>query len=159
MVLGEEMTTGYRIDKLIPIPKKRKSGIGRTPIYPFGRMKVGDSFFVPIKNATSKRIYNTSYQYTTRHGGSPRFIVRIVEGGCRCWRIEDKVKFPVSPRLSPDGTYYICDHCRREWKPGVDPGCPECAAAWDEIQCSTCGHTLVGGVCPVVGCASASKLI
>ena len=44
-------------------------------------------------------------------------------------KYRNKTIYPVSPRLSPDGTYYICDHCGREWLPGKDPGCKECKAA------------------------------
>lgn len=38
--------------------------------------------------------------------------------------------FPSSPRLSPDGTYCICDQCHREWKPGESPNCESCDAAF-----------------------------
>ncbi len=48
------MTIGYRIDKGVPIPKSKQKGSGRNTIYPFGRMQVGDSFFVPLTKATPR---------------------------------------------------------------------------------------------------------
>ncbi len=154
------MTIGYRIDKGVPLPKSAQKGGGRKPVYPFGRMEVGDSFFVPLTKATPHRIYNTAYQYTKRHGGSPKFKVRVVEGGCRCWRVKDDVvSYPAILRLSPEGTHYICNTCNRQWFLGEYPGCTPCQAAWNKVSCRFCGHKLVGGVCPVVRCAGAAKLI
>ncbi len=40
--------------------------------------------------------------------------------------------YPSVPRLSPDGRYWICDQCGREWGPGMAPGCDPCAKAFDE---------------------------
>ena len=121
----------YKINKNIPITNIRK-GKGRPSTYPFAEMQVGDSFFVSIKDKRPRMVGNAANQYTRHHGGSPKFITRSVDGGSRCWRIPDAAHpvYPFSPRLSPDGTYYICDRCDRTWMPGSNPGCPECAAAF-----------------------------
>lgn len=42
--------------------------------------------------------------------------------------------YPYPPRLSPTGMQYVCDQCQRRWLPGADPGCPECNAAFVELE-------------------------
>ncbi len=59
---------------------------------------------------------------------SPERQARIKAGADRLEA--DIVEYPVAPRLSPDGTYWICNQCERTWMLGKDPGCPECADAW-----------------------------
>lgn len=36
---------------------------------------------------------------------------------------------PFPPRLSPDGSHWICDQCGREWGPGSFSGCGPCELA------------------------------
>jgi RNase P subunit RPR2 len=48
-----------------------------------------------------------------------------------------KPRYPSEPRLSPDGKEVICDQCQRRWKPGQDPGCAECAAAFEAMEKNT----------------------
>ena len=38
--------------------------------------------------------------------------------------------FPSSPRLSPDGAFFVCDQCGREWHGAKSPGCAPCAEAF-----------------------------
>jgi hypothetical protein len=38
-------------------------------------------------------------------------------------------KYPVSPRLNPQGDGYICDECGREWGPRETSGCDLCREA------------------------------
>lgn len=40
-----------------------------------------------------------------------------------------RIEYPVSPRLKPDASGYICDECGREWKTGETSGCKPCADA------------------------------
>lgn len=49
------------------------------------------------------------------------------------WTPPPDKKYPSEVRLSPDGKHNICDQCHRTWKPGDDPGCPPCAAAWERL--------------------------
>ena len=42
--------------------------------------------------------------------------------------------YPVSPRLSPTGTHYICDHCGRKWLAATPSRCHECNLAFDIIH-------------------------
>ncbi len=42
------------------------------------------------------------------------------------------IDYPVQPRLSPDGTKYICDQCGRMWALGATSDCPPCMKAVDE---------------------------
>ncbi len=66
---------------------------------------------------------------------SPERQARVKAGADRLEA--EIVAYPVAPRLSPSGTYYICDQCERSWMPGNDPGCPECAAAWTRAEQGT----------------------
>lgn len=73
----------------VRIPKRKKAG--RQPIYPFGRMKKGDSFFLPLGGRTGKHpIHAAAYNYQRRH---PEFThtIRTVEEngerGVRIWRL------------------------------------------------------------------------
>ena len=47
--------------------------------------------------------------------------------------VEESPVYPSVPRLSPDGLRCVCDQCGREWDTGADPGCAECAAAWERV--------------------------
>ena len=64
--------------------------------------------------------------------------VRALRAGCvvgdRGLReVEEPPVYPSVPRLSPDGLRCVCDQCGREWDMGADPGCAECAAAWERV--------------------------
>lgn len=75
----------YKIEKGIDRP--RRGGYGR---YPFSKMEVEDSFFVPkesddsIKNITANA-HNWSKKF---YNGERKFSYRKVDGGHRIWRIK-----------------------------------------------------------------------
>ncbi len=76
----------YLIDKNIPItPKGGNAGLGRPRIYPFHKMKRGDSFYVN-GGATSSSISAAACGYAGKYGG--KFSVRAEKEGVRCWRIK-----------------------------------------------------------------------
>ena len=66
-----------KIDVGIPVPTINTK-------FPFLKMQVNDSFFIPGREA--KDFTSTAYSCGIKHG--MKFAVRTVKGGCRCWRIE-----------------------------------------------------------------------
>lgn len=74
----------YAIEKGIPAPDMR-SVRKKLAKYPFAKMKVGDSFFVPEGKLT--RI-STSMAYFHNHNKPKRVTARTIEGGVRIWRIK-----------------------------------------------------------------------
>jgi hypothetical protein len=75
-----EVHMEFKIDKGVPIPSKQRTE------YPWGRMEVGDSFFVE-KDEQGRRLA-TAVKAVNRRVKNKKFIVRKVLGGYRCWRIE-----------------------------------------------------------------------
>lgn len=87
--------TQIKIEKNKPIPAIRR----RRTIYPFGEMKVGDSFALPlggaikfpgnngVKDITYSRLAGAAHGYGRKH--SRKFAVRTIkdEGVVRCWRV------------------------------------------------------------------------
>lgn len=67
----------FPIERGIPYPKPR-----RLSRYPFAAMEVGESFFVPGRNALHMRSCAGWHQ---RNG--KQFLSRDVDGGARVWRI------------------------------------------------------------------------
>jgi hypothetical protein len=67
----------FPVEKGVPIP------LGRDK-YPWERLDVGDSFFVPGKTLRSLA---TQTSYAGKRFGR-RFRIRLVDGGVRIWRIE-----------------------------------------------------------------------
>jgi hypothetical protein len=65
------------IESNIPLPPASKK-------YPFGQMKVGDSFFVPD---TTPALVSGSRSYWTRKTGA-KYAARTVDGGVRFWRVK-----------------------------------------------------------------------
>jgi len=70
----------YALDTSVPIPKVRK---GRPFKYPFNRMKVGQSFLVPMDKAHSVKVCAS---YHTRRGLGV-YRTRATSKGLRIWRI------------------------------------------------------------------------
>ena len=67
--------TEIKIETGFPVPIRTRAK------YPWAEMKVGDSFFVPVKvpsdiNITGARL-NTGF----------KFVRRTVDGGVRVWRV------------------------------------------------------------------------
>lgn len=69
----------YKIEKAIPIPKAEQ---GRKQMYPFGEMKVGDSFTFPEEKLGS--VSQSAHTYGYRNG--VKFSVR--KKHLRVWRVE-----------------------------------------------------------------------
>lgn len=72
----------FPVESDIPVPKRMRAGSK----YPFVKLEVGDSFFVPKESQRAKIVRNAADDYAKRHG--VKFRVLQVEGGCRCWRVE-----------------------------------------------------------------------
>lgn len=72
----------YEIKKNVPIPAA--AGGGRPSKYPLAKMSTGDSFTVPIADATGKQVRMAVAAYGRRHGVG--FAIRDVEGGTMVWR-------------------------------------------------------------------------
>lgn len=71
------------IEKGIPIPRFVN---GRPLIYPFGDMKIGDSFFVPdVKKRFS--IYSQLRHFNERNAKNIKVVQRRESNGVRVWRI------------------------------------------------------------------------
>lgn len=78
MTLDElEAEQEFSVEHGIPIKFMRK--------YPFHKMAVGDSFFVPDGKWPGRTLANAAYFYGKTTG--TKFSVRKVDGGARCWRI------------------------------------------------------------------------
>jgi len=82
------------IERGHPVPAPRSRGM--KPIYPFGKLKVGESFSVPIlgeryegsNDKALQRVMCAAAVWKRRKGGGLDFTTRIdrVEGVVRCWR-------------------------------------------------------------------------
>lgn len=70
----------FVIENDVPLPES-----ATRQKYPFGELKVGESFVVP--GVKSKQISGTAAQYSRRHG--IRLIVRAEGEGVRVWRGPD----------------------------------------------------------------------
>lgn len=66
----------FEIEKEIPIPTARNRRL-----YPWTKMKVGDSFFVPNQPGIDKNLRSSARYYGLK------VCIRNVEGGFRVWRI------------------------------------------------------------------------
>lgn len=82
----------YKIDKNIKIPPQAQRG--EAPKYPFKKMKIGDSFFIPNSHIeenrrTARRIISAGVVYKKRNSLTQKdfkLTTRIYEDGVRCWR-------------------------------------------------------------------------
>lgn len=77
------------------LPKPRVKNISHPLVknnpYPWGKLKVGDSFFVAIEHYTPQRqssIKSNGNEWSERHDKTIKFTTRKVDGGVRVWRIE-----------------------------------------------------------------------
>ena len=75
------MKTEFKIDKGVPLPQPRRK-------YPLDKMKVGDSFFLPVETPRTKVIDNRirSTLYSTSRNQNIHITIRKVQGGFRVWR-------------------------------------------------------------------------
>ena len=69
----------YKIESGIPKP----GWASHKCIYPFGDMKVGDSFLVTVEDAG--KVSSAASKYGALH--KKRFSTRTVDGGIRIWRV------------------------------------------------------------------------
>lgn len=101
------MSDNFKIEDGIDVTPINRS-VGEASKYPFGDMKAGQSFLVPVDvpaNVTdpaekaqvfkekarqlSNRLSGATRRFR-KHNPSANFAVRTVEGGIRVWRLEDK---------------------------------------------------------------------
>lgn len=82
----------YEIEKGVEMPAAVNSG-GRKAKYPWAKMEIGDSFFVPANGCSMRnvqdRFASAAAQWAKRHGS--KFATRQVkepEPGVRVWRVE-----------------------------------------------------------------------
>lgn len=71
-----------RIEKLVPMQSSR--GVGRPAKYPFGKMDVGDSFFLEADKKQIACARAAMGAFGFRHG--KKFSSRAHPGGVRIWR-------------------------------------------------------------------------
>jgi len=80
----------YKIEKGVPMERKRNNVVR----FPFDKMKIGDSFFVPEKDQApfyvQASVYSAANSYNRFHGTKLRMSTRKEKGGVRVWRIADK---------------------------------------------------------------------
>lgn len=77
-----------KIDKNIELPPRKtkmKHTRKRVPFYPFAKMDVGDSFFVPEKLKTQKKV-GAIIEYYKKKFPNKKFVYRTVPNGSRVWR-------------------------------------------------------------------------
>lgn len=70
-----------KIERGIPIPLRNSE---RESVYPFAKMKIGDSFKVARDKAQSVRASANSFGIKHKR----KFVVRKIERGYRCWRVK-----------------------------------------------------------------------
>lgn len=70
-----------KIERGIQIP----AVYGQYSKYPFGQMRVGDSFQIPDDQ---QAVRQAASQYARRHNKAMKFSVRKYEDHYRCWRVK-----------------------------------------------------------------------
>lgn len=75
----------YQIEQGHAVPDKARRGNG-TPVYPWGQMEIGDSFFVPDVSGTRRRAVTVRACEAHRKTGF-KFCTRSENTGARVWRI------------------------------------------------------------------------
>lgn len=80
----------YKVEKGIKMARKKDA----SSRFPFDKMKVGDSFFIPKEDqdplAVPASIYSAANSYNRTHGTKIKMSVRKNELGTRVFRIQDK---------------------------------------------------------------------
>jgi hypothetical protein len=80
----------YKVDKGVQMQRKRNIAAR----FPFDKMKIGDSFFIPKEDqdplVVPPSIYSAANSYNKTHGTKIKMAVRKEEGGTRIFRIQDK---------------------------------------------------------------------
>lgn len=76
--------TEYKIEKRIPIPARIYGGAGRPEKYPWGSLRVGESFFVGDRSIQT--VSSAAGFAAERHNA--KYTCRTVDGGVRVWRVK-----------------------------------------------------------------------
>lgn len=78
----------YEIERGIPFPGKQRTATGRRPTYPFARLEVGESFFVPSRAASfSKESKLCAALHKARQIMGHNFAWSPENGGYRIYRL------------------------------------------------------------------------
>ena len=80
-VLNAPPRDGWKIESDIPIPMSRAGRPGGGSKYPWHILEIGQSFFVP---GTKNNVTGIPVELKRR---GYRITTRVVDGGCRVWRI------------------------------------------------------------------------
>lgn len=76
----------YQIESNVKQPKRHPA---RRSKYPFGHLRVGQSFYVEAGDISdSQSIRLAAWRAGKRFDPERKFSVRLVEGGVRVWRVE-----------------------------------------------------------------------
>jgi hypothetical protein len=75
----------FPISSKIPLPPRANS----TGRYPLRALQIGESFFVPAKDAgeEGRTLYQAASNFRVRFKSTHRFSIRKVKGGFRAWRV------------------------------------------------------------------------
>jgi len=93
MKIGLDEETGILIQGNVPLPEDRRANVK----YPFGKMKVGDSFFITVPEGDNadrlkNRLSQASRTFGKRQDPERKYILRTrLENeisGVRVWRTE-----------------------------------------------------------------------
>lgn len=79
------MIEEFVLETNIPIPPSRSSTRAPYIAWPFGDMRVGESFAIPRE--FENRISKAALWYATNHPGW-YYIIRVFEGNVRLWRVK-----------------------------------------------------------------------
>lgn len=74
----------FKIEKGVPIPPKIASSIKK---YPFEKLKIGDSFFVPLADGKSPSSLFSAISQAKKRLGINLFSAKVKDGR-RVWRIK-----------------------------------------------------------------------
>lgn len=84
----------FKIEKGIPVPDARTGTRSPDAVpYPFDKMKVGDSFFIPVKGPVTarrmmmRRVLAASYKFKRKSHSTISFSTRSFTDGVRIWRV------------------------------------------------------------------------
>jgi len=73
----------YEIENNVPMPDRRN---GKPPKYPLSQLEVGQSFWVPLTDATPESIRTAAANASRRYQGR-KFATRTEGNGVRVWRL------------------------------------------------------------------------
>lgn len=86
----------FKVVKNLPIPEAKKitGSKGRTSIYPFGEMEIGDCMKFEassVGDSMFKKVYNSAMSHARRHSGDYKFtFAEIKPGVFGCWKVKLK---------------------------------------------------------------------